>query len=195
MKIALGSDHRGFAAKEKIKVYLRQLDHEVLDFGVSSTASADYPDAAFPAARAVARHEADMGVLICGTGIGMSISANRLTGIRAALCHDSYTARMSRLHNDANLLVLGGRCLGLGLAADLVDIWLATAFEGERHQRRLDKIESGSAGSPFGPPSEPGSVGRACTPDGYSIRRWYMPISTRANSAFVFSRSRSVSGH
>ena len=140
MKIALGSDHRGFEAKERIKTYLAQLDYEVLDFGVPSAVSADYPDTAFPTAQAVARKEADMGVLICGTGIGMSIAANKVPGVRAALCHDELTAEMARHHNDANVLCLAGDLIGEELARRTVDAWLKSDFAGGRHQRRVKKI-------------------------------------------------------
>ena len=140
MRIAIGSDHRGFEAKERIKAYLQGLEHEVLDFGVASAGSSDYPDTAFPAAQAVANHEADMGVLICGTGIGMSIAANKVAGVRAALCHDELTAQMARHHNDANVLCLAGDLIGDELARRTVDAWLSGKFDGGRHERRINKI-------------------------------------------------------
>jgi ribose 5-phosphate isomerase B len=140
MRIALGSDHRGYGAKERIKSYLQHNNHEVMDFGVPSADSADYPDTAFPAARAVAGKEADMGILICGTGIGMSIAANKVPGIRAALCHDELTAEMARRHNDANVLCLAADLIGEELARRTVDAWMGSQFAGGRHDRRIKKI-------------------------------------------------------
>ena len=141
MRIALGCDHGGFELKEYIKSYLENRgDVEVLDLGTYSTESVDYPEYAARVAHAILKGEADRGILMCGTGIGISISANKFKGIRAALCHDGYTARMSRLHNDANILAMGGRTTGKEVATDMVRIWLETPFEGGRHQRRLDKI-------------------------------------------------------
>ncbi|HWP47104.1 MAG TPA: ribose 5-phosphate isomerase B [Candidatus Limnocylindrales bacterium] len=142
MKIAIGSDHAGFELKEEIKAYLKELGgHEVIDHGTYDTRSVDYPDFGIKVARSVARKEVDRGILICGTGIGMSIVAGRLKGVRAALCQDLYTARMSREHNDANILIMGGRVVGKGLAREMVKIWLSTEFEGGRHSKRLEKIE------------------------------------------------------
>ena len=138
MKIALGSDHGGFALKREIADWLKEAGHEVLDLGNEGTASVDYPDYADKVCRAVLSGGCERGILICGTGIGMSMAANRHRGIRAALCHDAFTARMSREHNDANVLCLGGRVLGPALALDIVAVWLATAFEGGRHQRRIN---------------------------------------------------------
>lgn len=140
MKIAIGSDHRGFLSKEKVKEYLVGLHHEVVDFGVPTANSADYPDSAFPTAASVASKEADMGILICGTGIGMSIAANKVPGIRAALCHDELTAQMAREHNDANVLCLAADLIGEELARRTVDAWLASEFAGGRHERRIKKI-------------------------------------------------------
>ncbi len=141
MRIALGCDHGGFELKEYVKSYLENRgDVEVLDLGTYSTDSVDYPEYAARVAHAILNGEADRGILMCGTGIGISISANKFKGIRAALCHDGYTARMSRLHNDANVLAMGGRTTGKEVATDMVRIWLETPFEGGRHQRRLDKI-------------------------------------------------------
>ncbi len=140
MKIALGSDHRGFEAKEKIKALLTQLGHNVIDEGTHSRESTDYPDAAFVTARAVADKQAEFGVLICGTGIGMSIAANKVPGIRAALCHDELTARMAREHNNANILCLPGDLIGEHLAQRVVEAWLKAEFAGGRHSRRLQKI-------------------------------------------------------
>ncbi|MBX5464144.1 MAG: ribose 5-phosphate isomerase B [Clostridia bacterium] len=142
MKVALGADHGGFALKEAIRGWLEQAGHEVLDFGTHSEEACDYPDLARPAAEAVARGEAERAILVCGTGIGMSIVANKVAGVRAALCHDAYTARLSREHNDANVLCLGGRVLGPGVAREMVEIWLATPFAGGRHARRVAKVEA-----------------------------------------------------
>ncbi len=142
MKIAIGSDHAGFELKEEIKTYLKELGgHEVIDHGTYDTRSVDYPDFGIKVARSVAKKEVDRGILICGTGIGMSIVAGRFKGVRAALCQDLYTARMSREHNDANILIMGGRVVGKGLAREMVKIWLSTEFEGGRHSKRLEKIE------------------------------------------------------
>jgi ribose 5-phosphate isomerase B len=141
MKIALGCDHGGLELKNYVEATLKALDMEVIDMGTMSEDSVDYPDYAAKVAMAVSGGAADLGVAICGTGIGMSIVANKYPGVRAALCHDSYTARMSRLHNDANILVLGGRVIGREVALELLKLWLATPFEGGRHQRRLDKIK------------------------------------------------------
>ena len=138
MKIALGSDHGGFALKREIADWLRETGHEVVDMGTDSPDSVDYPDYADRVCRSVLAGESERGILICGTGIGMSMVANRHRGIRAALCHDAFTARMSREVKDANVLCLGGRVLGPALALDIVAVWLATAFEGGRHQRRIN---------------------------------------------------------
>jgi ribose 5-phosphate isomerase B len=140
MKIAIGSDHRGFEAKRRIGVLLRQLGHEVLDMGTESRESVDYPDYAFPVALAVSESRAERGILVDGTGIGMCIAANKVTGVRAAPCHDSITAEMSRRHNDANLLCLSADLLGEELTERMVRIWLETPFEGGRHARRVEKI-------------------------------------------------------
>jgi len=140
MRIALGSDHAGFELKEDLRAYLADLKVETLDLGAYSAEPVDYPDVAARVAEKVSRGDVEKGILICGAGIGMSIVANRFPGIRAALCHDSFTARVSREHNDANVLVLGGRLTGKGLAREILKIWLETDFQGGRHQRRLDKI-------------------------------------------------------
>ena len=148
VKIIIGSDHAGFELKETCKGFLEDSgEHGVLDAGVFSRASSDYPQIAHKVARAVADGHYERGVLICGTGIGMSIVANRYKGVRAALCHNLYAARMSRLHNDANVLTMGERVLGEGLALDILDVFLKTAFEGGRHQARLDQID-GRGGEP-----------------------------------------------
>lgn len=140
MKIALGSDHGGFELKGIIKDWLLAHDYKVEDFGTYDTLSCDYPDSAASVARAIVAGDAQLGILICGTGIGMSIAANKVHGIRAALCHDSFSAKMSRAHNNANVLALGQRVIGTGLALDIVETWLAGEFEGGRHQRRIDKM-------------------------------------------------------
>ena len=140
MKVAIGADHAGFAAKEELKAVVRALGHTVTDKGPTSDASCDYPDYAAEVARAVSAGEADCGVLICGTGIGMSIAANKVPGVRAALVSDEKTAELSRQHNDANVFCAGARTLSLPRIAEILKVWLATPFEGGRHQRRLDKI-------------------------------------------------------
>jgi len=141
LKIALGSDHGGYQLKEEIKRWLTEKgEYEVRDFGTYSEGSCDYPDVALPVARAVAQGECSLGILVCGTGIGVSIVANKVPGIRAALCHDTYSARMSRAHNDANILALGARVIGPGLAQEIIRAFLAEPFQGGRHQGRLRKI-------------------------------------------------------
>jgi len=141
MKIAVGSDHRGFEAKKRILLLLLQLGHEALDLGTQGPESVDYPDFAIQVAQAVGDKRVDRGILICGTGIGMCIAANKVHGVRAAPCHDSITAEMSRRHNDANILCLSGDLLGEELIDRMVRIWLQTEFEGGRHARRVEKIE------------------------------------------------------
>jgi ribose 5-phosphate isomerase B len=151
MKIAIGSDHRGYEAKTRLAALLRQLGHDVLDVGPEGKESVDYPDFAFQVAEAVSSKRAERGILLCGTGIGMCIAANKVHGVRAAPCHDSITAEMSRRHNDANILCLSADLLGEDLMERMVRIWLATAFEGGRHARRVDKIvrfEAGGQASP-----------------------------------------------
>ena len=140
MKIAVGSDHRGFEVKRRIVALLRQLGHEALDMGPEGKDSVDYPDYAFQVALAVSEGRVDRGILICGTGIGMCIAANKVHGVRAAPCHDSITAEMSRRHNDANVLCLSADLLGGELLDRMVKIWLETDFEGGRHARRVEKI-------------------------------------------------------
>ncbi len=140
MNVALGVDHAGFAVKKEIETVLRALGHAVLDMGTSSDASCDYPDVAEKVARAVTSGQADRGVLICGTGIGMSIAANKVGGIRAALVTDEKTAELSRAHNDANVFCAGARTQPLLKIAEALKIWLATPWEGGRHQRRIEKI-------------------------------------------------------
>lgn len=140
MIVAVGCDHGGFDLKEAVLEVLRAEGHEVRDFGTMSRESVDYPDFALAVARAVAAGEAGLGVLMCGTGIGVSITANKVPGIRAALCAEPYSARMARQHNDANVLCLGARVVGPGLAQDIVRAFLNGQFEGGRHARRVEKI-------------------------------------------------------
>ncbi len=140
MRIAIGADHGGYELKQQIAEFLVAQGHQVQDFGTHNPKTVDYPDFAAPLARAVAAGEFECGILICGTGIGMSITANKVHGVRAAVCTDCYMARMSRQDNDANLLCLGGRVLGLGLALDIVQVFLSSEFTGGRHARRVDKI-------------------------------------------------------
>jgi ribose 5-phosphate isomerase B len=140
MKIAIGSDHRGFDAKRRIALLLGQLGHEAFDVGPAGPESVDYPDYGLQVARAVGEGRVDRGILICGTGIGMCIAANKVKGVRAAPCHDSITAEMSRRHNDANILCLSADLLGDELMSRMIRIWLQTEFEGGRHARRVEKI-------------------------------------------------------
>ncbi len=140
MRISIGGDHAGFELKERIKTVLEQGQHRVTDMGTFSAESVDYPDYAAAVARAVSSGEADRGVLVCGTGIGMSIAANKFANVRASLCHDVETARLSRQHNDANVLAIGSRVLDPELALAVVQEWMGTTFEGGRHSRRLQKI-------------------------------------------------------
>jgi ribose 5-phosphate isomerase B len=140
MRVAVGSDHRGFSVKTKILELLERLGQEVIDDGVHDNESADYPDVARIVARRVSQGEADRGILICGTGIGMAIAANKFPGVRAAPCHDDLTAEMSRRHNDLNVLCLSADMLGERLIDRMIEIWLKTEFEGGRHARRLEKI-------------------------------------------------------
>ena len=140
MKIAVGSDHRGYDVKQKLLSLVQELGHEGVDCGPDNTDSVDYPDFAAKVAEAITKGEADRGILVCGTGIGVCIAANKFSGIRAAVCHDELTAEMSRLHNDANVLCLSGDLLGDRLIHRMVEVWVATEFEGGRHARRVDKI-------------------------------------------------------
>lgn len=139
MKLAIASDHAGFTLKEELKKALPE--HTFVDFGTNSEASMDYPDTGFPAAKAVADGSCDLGILICGSGIGMSITANKVSGIRAALCGTTDVAKLSRMHNNANILVLGARFTAFHYALEICKVWLSTPFEGERHQTRIDKIK------------------------------------------------------
>lgn len=140
MKIAVGSDHRGFEVKQRVVALLEKLGHEILDAGTGSRDSVDYPDFAFAVATAVSDGRCERGVLICGTGIGMCIAANKVKNVRAAPCHDSITAEMSRRHNDANVLCLSADLLGDELIDRMIRIWLETPFEAGRHARRVEKI-------------------------------------------------------
>lgn len=141
MKIAIGCDHAGLALKNQIIPVLKSLDIEWKDYGTTDEQSVDYPDFGEQVSRAVSVGESERGILICGTGIGMSIVANKFPGVRAALCHDSHSAEMSRRHNNANVLVLPGRAIDGRTASEIVNVWFSTAFEAGRHQRRLDKIK------------------------------------------------------
>ncbi|MCG3179347.1 MAG: putative sugar phosphate isomerase YwlF [Phycisphaerae bacterium] len=141
MKICLASDHRGFAAKSRLLAMLKEKGHEVRDFGTDSDASCDYPDLGGPAAKIIALGECDVGIFLCGTGIGMSITANKVPGIRAALCHDELTAEVSRRHNNANVLCLPADLLGDDQMRRIVEVWLSTPFDGGRHARRIKKLE------------------------------------------------------
>jgi ribose 5-phosphate isomerase B len=142
MKIAVANDHRGVEAKEQIKAILTELGHEYIDFGSSGSAPVDYPDVAYAAASAVSKKDVDMAILVCGTGIGMSIAANKVHGVRAALCYDELNARISRQHNDSNVLCLSGDLLGSQVLRKIVEVWLTTGFTGGRHQRRVEKIKA-----------------------------------------------------
>jgi ribose 5-phosphate isomerase B len=138
--VALGADHAGWELKEALKAWLIDQGHQILDFGTHSPDSVDYPDYAAQVAEAVAADKVGTGVLVCGTGIGMAIAANKVPGVRAATCGDLYTARMSREHNDANVLALGGRLLAPDAAVEILATWLAASFQGDRHRRRVTKI-------------------------------------------------------
>ncbi len=142
MKIALGSDHAGFSLKETIKEHLSSQGYEIIDCGTDSEESVDYPDFGAKVAKTICDGVCEKGILVCGTGIGISIAANKLPGIRAAVCHDLFTAQASREHNDANILAMGARVIASSLALEMVDLWLATPFSGGRHQRRIDKISA-----------------------------------------------------
>lgn len=141
IKIAIGSDHGGFDYKASIIKALQDKEYDVVDMGTYSPESCDYPIIAKKVARAVAKGDFEKGILVCGTGIGMSMAANKVKGIRAAVCGDTFSARATRAHNNANILCLGQRVVGEGLALDIVDIWLTTKFEGGRHERRVNMIE------------------------------------------------------
>lgn len=142
MKVAVASDHRGVRVKEQILAQLRELSHEPEDYGPACTESVDYPDFAKTVALAVSKGIIDRGILICGTGLGMAITANKFPGVRAVNCHDDFTAEMSRRHNDSNIMCLSADLLGERLLTRIVETWLKTEFEGGRHARRIDKIRA-----------------------------------------------------
>lgn len=141
MKIAIACDHGGLTLKDVVKETLEEHGAQVVDLGTDTLDSVDYPDYAMKAISMLNANECERIVLLCGTGIGMSLCANRVPGVRGTLCHDAYTARMARLHNDSNCLVMGGRVIGPAVAQDMVGVWMDTTFEGGRHQSRLDKVE------------------------------------------------------
>ncbi|WP_099360898.1 ribose 5-phosphate isomerase B [Fredinandcohnia onubensis] len=140
MKVAIASDHGGLVLREEIKKILDELEIEYDDFGCECSTSVDYPDYALPVAKKVANGEYDRGILICGTGIGMSIAANKVQGIRCALCHDVFSAKATREHNNSNILAMGERVIGPGLAVEIAKTWLTTEFLGGRHENRINKI-------------------------------------------------------
>lgn len=142
MKIALGADHGGFELKEAIRSYLTQKGLDILDLGTYSTDSVDYPKYGSAVAKAVATGLADLGIVVCGTGLGISMAANKVSGIRAAVCTETYSARMAREHNNANVLALGARVTGVGLAMDIVDIFIKTEFAGGRHTQRVGLLSA-----------------------------------------------------
>lgn len=140
MKVAIASDHGGYELKEQIKIIMKELNIDFEDLGTNSVESVDYPDYVIPVTKRVINKEVDRGILICGTGIGMSIAANKVKGIRAALVHDCYTAKITREHNDSNVLCLGARNTGINVALEIARIWLQSEYEGGRHEKRLHKI-------------------------------------------------------
>ena len=142
MKVGLGSDHGGFKLKEQVKAHLEGQGIECVDYGTNSEDSVDYPKYGEKVGKAVVGGECDKGIVICGTGIGISISANKVKGVICALCSDTFSARMTRMHNDSNMLAMGERVVGTGLALDIVDIWLKTEFEGGRHATRVEKMKA-----------------------------------------------------
>lgn len=141
MNIYVGADHAGFNIKEAVKNMLANYNYNIIDLGTNSNARVDYPDFGHKVAQAVLADEGSFGIVICGTGIGISIAANKYKGIRAALCHDDYTAKMARAHNNANILAFGERVVGLGVVESIIDTFLTTPFEGGRHANRVEKIE------------------------------------------------------
>ncbi|MCO1601512.1 ribose 5-phosphate isomerase B [Desulfosporosinus nitroreducens] len=142
MRVALGADHGGYELKEAIRTHLETQGIEVLDFGTHSKDSVDYPKYGFAVGSAITKGEADLGIAVCGTGLGISMAANKIPGIRAAVCSETFSARMAREHNDANILALGARVIGAGLALDIVDIFLKTSFSGGRHALRVSLISN-----------------------------------------------------
>jgi ribose 5-phosphate isomerase B len=153
-KIAIASDHGGFNLKETVITHLLNECWKIDDLGTSNEESVDYPDYGIKLAEIIANKKVDRGIVICGTGLGMSIVVNRFPGIRGTLCSDIYTAKLCRQHNDSNILIMGGRVLGRVLALEIVDTWLNTSFEGGRHQRRLDKINTIDANIKFKSPGQ-----------------------------------------
>jgi len=149
-KFYIATDHAGYAIKEYVKNFITSLGHEIVDLGPYSADRVDYPDFAKKCAHAVLSNEGSFGILICGTGIGISIAANKVQGIRAALCHDTYTAKLTRLHNDANILCFGERVVGKGVIEDMLEVFANTEFEGGRHAERVGKIETCAFGSDLG---------------------------------------------
>ena len=147
MKFYIATDHAGYALKEFTKNYVRELGHEIIDLGPDNADRVDYPDFAKKCAKAVVADEGSFGILICGTGIGISISANKVAGIRAGLCHDAYTAMATRAHNDANILCFGERVVGKGVVESMIEAFCNTEFEGGRHSGRVAKIEDCSLGA------------------------------------------------
>lgn len=141
MKIGIGSDHAGYKYKEELKMLLGEMGHDVVDFGTDSDESCDYPDFCIPVAKAIASGEVDRGIVLGGSGNGEAISANRIKGVRCALCWDAVTARLSREHNNANAISIGERMITLETAGEIVKTWLSTEFQGGRHQRRIEKID------------------------------------------------------
>ncbi|HHW09331.1 MAG TPA: ribose 5-phosphate isomerase B [Firmicutes bacterium] len=141
MKVAVGCDHAGFMLKKDVLEVLQELGHEIVDCGTWSDKSVDYPDFGRAVAEQVVKEQVDFGIVMCGTGIGISIAANKVPGIRAALCHDTFSARMSRAHNNANVLAMGSRVIGPGLARDIIRTFLTTEFDGGRHALRVAKLE------------------------------------------------------
>ncbi len=141
MKFYIATDHAGFNIKESVKELVKNLGHEITDLGTNSNERVDYPDFAHKLSIEVLKNRGSFGILICGTGIGMSLAANKHKGIRAALCHDAYTAQMARAHNDANVLCFGERVVGLGIVESIIKAWCDTVFEGGRHENRVKKIE------------------------------------------------------
>ena len=140
MKLSIAADHRGFQVKERMKIFLAELGHEIEDFGTNSQEPCDYPDCAYPAAKAVSQGQAERGILFCGTGIGMSLTANKVRGVRAALCHDEVTVDLARRHNNANMLCLPADLLGEKQIMQIIRIFLEAPFDGGRHLRRIEKL-------------------------------------------------------
>ncbi len=154
MKVAVANDHRGIETKEQIKAIVTELGHTCIDVGTNTDSPVDYPDMAYLAAKAVAEKQADRAILVCGTGIGMCIAANKVHGVRAALCYDELNARISRQHNDSNVLCLSGDLLGSQVLRKMVEVWLSTDFAGGRHQRRVNKIAAIEEGK------DPGTISK-----------------------------------